>query len=97
MNPIHNIFNDSYSVTTNNNCIQPSTNLAKLPILDDMSFKGSEVGQDDEALQLSLMVMSSPHVLDEVHEQFQTRVSEIRVYVFESSRISVTPDKGPSF
>ena len=72
-------------------------NLVKLPILDGMSFEGSEVGQNDEALQLLLMVMSGPHVLDEVHEQFQTRVSKIRVSVFESSGISVTPDRGPSF
>lgn len=43
------------------------------------------------------MVMSGPHVLDEVHEQFQTRVSEIVVSMFESSGISVTLDRGPSF
>lgn len=40
--------------------------------------------------------MSGPHILDEVHEQFQTRVSEIGVSVFESSGISVTLDRGPS-
>lgn len=96
MNPTHNIFTDSCSVTTNNNCINPSTNLSKLPILDGMSFQGSEVDQDDEAV-LPLMVMLGPHVLDTVHEQFQTRVSEIKVYVFESSGISVTPDMGRSF
>jgi len=50
-----------------------------------------------QTLQLPLMVMSGPHVLDEVHEQFQTRVYEIRVSVFESSGISVTPDRGSSF
>lgn len=43
------------------------------------------------------MVMSSPHVLDKVHEQLQTRVFEIRVFVFESSRISVTLNIGTSF
>lgn len=41
--------------------------------------------------------MSGPHFLDIVHEQFQTRVSEIRVSMFESSGISVTLDRGASF
>jgi len=97
MDPIHNIFIDGFSVTANDNCIHPSTNLAKLPILNGMSFESSEVCQDDEALQLPLMVISGPHVLDKVYEQFQNRVSEIRVSVFESSQITVTLDIGPSF
>lgn len=41
--------------------------------------------------------MSGPHVLDKVYEQFQTGISELRVSLFESSGILVTPKRGPSF
>ena len=38
-NLIHNIFNDCYLITTNENHIHPPTNLVKLPIFDGMSFE----------------------------------------------------------
>lgn len=43
------------------------------------------------------MAMSDPHALDEVYEEFQTRVSKIRVSASESSGISITPGRNPSF
>jgi len=36
------------------------TSLAKLPIFDGLSFEGSKICQDDEALHILLMVMSIP-------------------------------------
>lgn len=76
----------------NDNHMHPPTNLVKLPIFYGVSFEGSYIFQDDEALQLPLMAMSGACALDEVYEQFHTRVS-----TFESSRISVTPSKSLAF
>lgn len=95
--PIHNIFTDSCHVTTNDNHIHPYTNPLKLPIFDGVSFEDSNIFQDDETLHLPLMVMSSPHALDEIYGQLQTMVYEIRISAFESSCISVTLGISPSF
>lgn len=43
MDPIQNIFTDSCPVTTNDNNMHSHINLAKLPILDGVSFEGSKV------------------------------------------------------
>jgi len=48
--PIHNIFNDSCPVTTDDDHIHPLTNLAKLPIFIGLSFEGSNICQDDEEI-----------------------------------------------
>ena len=59
-NLIHNIFTDSCLVITNDNHMHSPTSLAKLPIFDGLSFEGSKICQDDEALHILLMVMSIP-------------------------------------
>lgn len=56
--------------------------LVKLVIFDGLSFEVSYIFQDGKALQLPLMVMSGPHILEKIHGQFQTRF-----YAFESHGI----------
>lgn len=94
---INNIFTKGFHVTTNNDHMHSPINLAKLSIFYDLSFEGSKVCQNGELCQLQLMVMSSPHTLDKIHWQLQTKVPRIRVFPLESSSISVISGKKSFF
>lgn len=91
----NNIFNDDFLETSNDYHVHSYIDLMKPQIFEDIPFEGSEFCQENEALQLLPMVMSSLHVLEKIHEQAQIRLSKIKVSKLESSHILVAPNGGP--